>query len=93
MNPYRVLGGASGATTAAVAGGIALVAIGLFLWIGGASLLAGRWLPLTVRLLGIVAGTGTVVMSVGLLFGGVGHALTWTGGVGYQIALPSGHTC
>lgn len=178
MNRYRVLGGASGAMWAAIAGAIALVAIGLFLWlgepfgtvndiallvmtlslgpvmlahyelggvvplwparlslggavaaagawsliqlafiagiatfdyehaaagafaissllqvviglwIGGASLLAGRWLPIGVRLLGIVAGTGTVVMSIGLLLGGVSHALTWTGGIGYQVVLP-----
>jgi hypothetical protein len=178
MNQYRVLAGASGATTAAIAGGVALVTIGLFfwigqpfgtindlallvmtlslgpvmlahyelggvvplwparlslagaiaaagawsvvqaamilgfvtfdyehaatgafavlsllqvvigLWIGGASLLAGQWLPIFVRLLGIVAGAGTVVMSVGLLLGGVSHTLTWTGGIGYQIVLP-----
>ena len=178
MNRYRVLGGASGATTAAIAGGIALVAIGLFLWIGqpfgtindiallvmtlslgpvmlahyelggivplwparlslagavaaaggwavvqaamifgivtfdyehaatgafalssllqvvigswiaGASLFAGRWLPAAVRVLGIVAGAGTVVMSIGLLLGGVNHPLTWSGGIGYQIVLP-----
>src|SRR5215212_10398223 len=34
MNRYRVLAGASGATWAAIAGVIALVAIGLFFWIG-----------------------------------------------------------
>jgi len=178
MNRYRVIGGASGASWAAIAGGIALVAIGLFFWIGqpfgtindiallvmtlslgpvmlahyelggvvplwparlslggavaaagawsviqlamilglvsfdydraatgafaassllqvviglwiaGASLLAGRWLPLAVRLLGVVAGTGTVVMSIGLVLGGLYHPLTYTGGIGYQVVLP-----
>ena len=178
MNRYRVLAGASGATWAAIAGAIALVAIGLFfwigqpfgtindiallvmtlslgpvmlahyelggvvplwparlslagavaavagwsllqlafvlgivdfdyeraatgafavscllqvvigLWIGGASLLAGRWLPATVRALGIVAGLGTVFMSIGLLLGGMNHTLTWVGGIGYQVVLP-----
>jgi hypothetical protein len=58
------------------------------LWIGGASLLAGRWLPPVTRILGIVAGLGTVVMSAGLLLGGVNHTLTYIGGLGYQVALP-----
>ena len=65
-----------------------LLQIAIGLWIGGASLFAGRWLPLAVRLLGIVAGVGTVVMSIGLLLGGISHPLTYTGGVGYQILLP-----
>jgi hypothetical protein len=62
------------------------VAIGL--WIAGASLLAGRWLPLGVRLVGILAGTGTVLMSIGLLLGGLGHPLALAGGVGYGLVLP-----
>ena len=65
-----------------------LLQIVIGLWIAGASLLAGRWLPMTVRLLGIVAGTGTVVMSIGLLLGGLNHPLTSTGGIGYQVVLP-----
>jgi hypothetical protein len=58
------------------------------LWIAGASLLAGRWLPLTVRLLGIVAGLGVVVMALGIVQGGFTAMLTNVGGVGYQIVLP-----
>jgi hypothetical protein len=58
------------------------------LWIGGASLLAGRWLPAVVRVLGIVAGTGTVLLSIGLLLGGLGHPLSAVGGIGYQVVLP-----
>src|SRR5215217_3529619 len=34
MNRSRVVRGAKGAMTAAIAGGVALVAIGLFFWIG-----------------------------------------------------------
>src|SRR3954464_4254255 len=62
------------------------VAIGL--WIAGASLLAGRWLPLVVRTLGIVAGLGVLLMAVGVLRGGYSDMLTNVGGVGYQILLP-----
>ena len=58
------------------------------LWIAGASLLAGRWLPPLVRALGIVAGIGVVLMSVGILRGGYADMLTNVGGVGYQIVLP-----
>lgn len=58
------------------------------LWIAGASLLAGRWLPSVVRTLGIVAGVGVVVMAVGIIRGGYSDALTNVGGVGYQIVLP-----
>lgn len=58
------------------------------LWIGGASLLAGRWLSRLIRGLGMVAGVGTVVMSAGLLLGGMNHPLTYLGGAGYQVVLP-----
>lgn len=58
------------------------------LWIAGASLLAGRWLPTLVRTLGIVAGVGTVVMAAGLLRSGVNDTLTYVGGIGYQVVLP-----
>ena len=76
---------------AAAAGGweiqmAAQVVIGL--WIAGASLLAGRWLPTTVRTLGIVTGVGVVLMAVGILEGGFNAMLTNVGGVGYQILLP-----
>lgn len=58
------------------------------LWVAGASLLAGRWLPATVRSLGILAGLGTIAMAVGQLLGGVDHPVTWVGGIGYQVVLP-----
>ena len=58
------------------------------LWIAGASLFAGPWLPPTTRWLGVVAGIGTIVMSIGLLLGGVNHTLTYLGGIGYQVVLP-----
>jgi hypothetical protein len=58
------------------------------LWIAGASLLAGRWLPASVRTLGIVAGVGVVVMAGGILRGGYVDPFTNLGGVGYQIVLP-----
>lgn len=58
------------------------------LWIAGASLLAGPWLPWVTRWLGVAAGVGIVVMSAGLLLGGVNHPLSYVGGVGYQLILP-----
>lgn len=75
-----------GATGAFAISSILQAVIGL--WIGGASLLAGRWLPPVTRVLGIVAGAGTVLMSVGLLAGGVNDTLTYVGGIGYQVVLP-----
>ena len=65
-----------------------LLQVVLGLWIGGASLLAGAWLPSTVRVLGIIAGAGTVALSVGLLLGGMSHPLVSAGGIGYMIVLP-----
>ena len=59
------------------------------LWIAGASLLAGTWLPTTVRLLGIVAGVGTALLSLGLLLGGRSHPLSYAGGLGYLVVLPT----
>jgi hypothetical protein len=58
------------------------------LWIAGASLLAGRWLPPLVRALGVLAGLGTIGLAAGLLIGGMSHALTTIGGLGYQLVLP-----
>jgi len=75
-----------GATGAFAASSVLQALIGL--WIAGASLLAGRWLPPLVRTLGVVAGIGTVVMSAGLLSSGVNDTLTYVGGMGYQVALP-----
>jgi hypothetical protein len=74
------------ATGPFVVSNLFLIVIGL--WIGGASLLAGRWLPPLVRALGIIAGVGTVLTAAGLLLGGMNHPLTLTGGIGYQLVLP-----
>lgn len=74
------------ATGAFAVSSVLQVAIGL--WIAGASLLAGRWLPFRVRVLGIVAGLGTVAMSIGFLLGGLTHPLALAGGVGYGLVLP-----
>src|SRR5438874_1020119 len=92
INEARVARGASAAFDAAAAGGweiqmVFQAVIGL--WIAGASLLAGRWLPAFVRTLGIVAGIGVLVMAVGIVHGGFQDMLTNVGGVGYQIVLPS----
>ncbi|MBI3751028.1 MAG: hypothetical protein HY263_05145 [Chloroflexi bacterium] len=67
---------------------LAILQVVIGLWIAGASLLAGRWLPPLVRTLGMIAGVGVVVMSVGILRGGYSDMLTNVGGVGYQIVLP-----
>jgi hypothetical protein len=64
---------------------IALIVVGL--WIAGANLLAGPWLN-RIRWFGVAAGIGFVLLPVGLLVGGVGHPLTYAGGVGYSIAFP-----
>jgi hypothetical protein len=65
-----------------------LLQVVIGLWIGGASLLAGSWLPMLVRVLGIIAGAGTVLMSIGFLLGGLSHPLSLGGGVGYALGLP-----
>src|SRR4051794_3693139 len=66
----------------------AILQVVIGLWIAGASLFAGRWLPLVVRTVGIVAGVGVLVMAIGVLRGGYSDMLTNVGGVGYQILLP-----
>lgn len=58
------------------------------LWIAGASLLAGAWLPLGVRSLGIVTGIGLVVMGYGLVQGGYSNLWANAGGTGFQVVLP-----
>lgn len=74
------------ATGAFAVSSVLQIAIGL--WIAGASLLAGQWLPPLVRIAGVLAGTGTVLMSIGFLLGGLGHPLSLGGGVGYGLVLP-----
>ena len=64
---------------------VALVVIGL--WVAGANLLAGPWLS-WVRWLGVLSGLGFVGLAIGLLLGGMGHPLTYLGGIGYEVALP-----
>jgi hypothetical protein len=75
------------AATGASAAQAALLA-GVALWVAGASLLAGTWLPGLVRTLGIVAGLGVLLMAVGLLVGGSSNAWTNLGAAAYQILLP-----
>jgi hypothetical protein len=58
------------------------------LWIAGASLLAGRWLPNLVRTLGVFAGLSTVLAAAGLLQGGMTSSLGWIGAPGYLVGLP-----
>jgi hypothetical protein len=64
---------------------VALVVIGF--WVAGANLLAGPWLS-WVRWLGVLSGLGFVGLAIGLLLGGMGHPLTYLGGIGYEVALP-----
>ena len=66
----------------------AVLLAGIGLWIAGASLLAGGWLPITVRALGIVTGIGLVVMAYGLVQGGYSSLWANVGGAAYQIVLP-----
>ena len=61
--------------------------IGIGLWIAGASLLAGAWLGWQ-RWLGLVTGVGWALVGVGLLFGGMNHALSYAGGIGYLLVFP-----
>jgi hypothetical protein len=63
----------------------ATVYIGL--WIAGANLLAGPWLSWE-RWLGVVAGLGVAVFSLGLLQGGIDTPMTYVGGLAYQVLLP-----
>ena len=57
------------------------------LWIAGANLLAGPWLP-PIRWVGLAAGLALVVFAFGLLRGGVDSGWTELGGVGTAILVP-----
>ena len=73
-------------------GGLAVqaLAVGVIgLWITGADLLAGPWLPAATRWLGVVTGIGVVAFAAGLLFGGTQQPLTDVGRLGYQVLLPA----
>jgi len=77
--------GASASGAFAVEAGAVIV---MGLWITGAPLLAGPWLPGSLRWLGAASGIGFVIFGIGLLHGGVMDPLTYVGGVGYQILFP-----
>jgi hypothetical protein len=75
---------------APASGAYAAWAVSLFVigsWVGGANLFAGPWLS-WVRWPGVVAGTGTMLLGIGLLIDGLNHPLTYVGGIGYQFVLP-----
>lgn len=74
------------ATGAYLLENVALIVIGL--WLTGAPLLAGPWLPGRLRILGALAGLGFVLTGLGLIVGSVNHPLTWVGGLGFQILFP-----
>ena len=82
--PLERRGPASGAFAVEA---LAIAVVGL--WIAGADLLAGPWLPAAVRWLGVVTGLGTVAFAAGLLAGGFNHPLAYAGGVAYQLLLPA----
>jgi hypothetical protein len=63
-----------------------LAVIGL--WVAGASALAGRWLPMLARGLGILAGVSTLLAAIGLLQGGMTSVVGWAGAPGYLVGLP-----
>jgi hypothetical protein len=76
----------TGATGAFAIASVAQIVIGL--WLIGAPLLAGPWLPPFVRSLGALSGLGFVLVAIGLLRGGVNDPLTYAGGLGYQVLFP-----
>ena len=66
------------------------VAVGVIgLWIAGADLLAGPWLPPAARWVGVVTGVGVVAFAAGLLIGGIRYPLTAVSGVGDLVLLPA----
>lgn len=73
------------ATGALAIESVALVVIGL--WIAGANLLAGPWLDAN-RWRGVIAGSGFVLLPIGMLLGGLDHPLTYAGGIGYSLVFP-----
>ena len=66
-------------------GSLALGYIGL--WIAGANLLAGPWLP-PIRFVGLAAGLAMALFATGLLIGGVDSGWTWLGGLGTMVVVP-----
>jgi hypothetical protein len=76
---------ASPATGAYAVEAVALVVIGL--WIAGANLLAGPWLP-RLRWLGVLAGAGVALYAIGTILSGADGALVYIGGLAYLDLLP-----
>jgi hypothetical protein len=74
------------ATGAMAVQAVLLAIIGL--WIAGASTVAGRWLPMLVRGLGILSGISTVLAAIGLLQGGMTSVVGWAGAPGYLVGWP-----
>jgi len=64
----------------------AAVVIGL--WLIGAPILAGSWLTLTPRWLGVICGLAWLVESIGLLTQGTQSSVTTIGGIGVQVLFP-----
>ena len=66
-------------------GSLALGYVGL--WIAGANLLAGPWLP-SIRWVGVGAGLAMTLFAFGLLRGGVDSGWTELGGLGTAVLIP-----
>ena len=64
---------------------VALVVIGL--WIAGANMLAGPWLP-RIRWLGVLTGVGLALYALGIVLNGADGALVYIGGLAYLDLLP-----
>jgi hypothetical protein len=73
------------ATGAYAVEAVALVVIGL--WIAGANLLAGPWLPL-LRWFGVLTGVGLALYAIGTILNGADGALVYIGGLAYLDLLP-----
>jgi hypothetical protein len=69
-----------------VALGVSFVVIGL--WLIGAPLLAGPWLPGPLRWLGALGGLGFVLTGAGLIVGPMLNPLTALGGAGFELVFP-----
>jgi hypothetical protein len=73
------------ATGAYAVEAVALVVIGL--WIAGANLLAGPWLP-GLRWFGVLTGVGLALYAIGTILNGADGALVYIGGLAYLDLLP-----
>lgn len=67
---------------------LASLALGYIgLWIAGANLLAGPWLP-PIRWIGVAAGAAMALFATGLLLGGVDSGWAELGGLGTAVLVP-----